>query len=105
MLSMMDSLITYGQAEQTQLEVCEANFTMTSGEESGGNQWDVRCLATGSNAPNAYSSSIGITINDHPEAGFGHPHGGEWLSGTETINGSMVSECAVNNHCVCVCAC
>ncbi|MFC2135536.1 CARDB domain-containing protein, partial [Bacteroidota bacterium] len=72
--------------------VCSATFNITSGVDSGNNTWPIRCTATSSNTPNAYSSDVNLTINDHPTASFYYPTNGTILTGTEILNASSSTD-------------
>ncbi|MBN1793321.1 DUF2341 domain-containing protein [Candidatus Woesearchaeota archaeon] len=67
---------------------CDHSFNITSGPDSGNNTWEIRCSASSTNFGSYVSSSVNLTINDHPQAQFHYPTSGSWLSGVETINAS-----------------
>ncbi|MFC2135389.1 DUF2341 domain-containing protein, partial [Bacteroidota bacterium] len=71
---------------------CSASFNITSGVDSGNNTWPIRCTATSFNTPNAYSSDVNLTINDHPTASFYYPTNNTWLSTTENLNASSSTD-------------
>ncbi|RMD45538.1 DUF2341 domain-containing protein, partial [Candidatus Pacearchaeota archaeon] len=73
-------------------QVCNATFQVTTGLNSGGNLWPVRCTATSTTASIDYSNQTNMTINDHPHANFTYPSNASWLTSTETLNGSASTD-------------
>lgn len=67
---------------------CTHTFTITSGQESGNNTWPVRCMSTSKNSATVYSSSVNVTINDHPTAMINYPVDQDWIIGNYTLNAS-----------------
>ncbi|NOR85256.1 hypothetical protein GQ473_04000, partial [archaeon] len=62
-------------------------FNITSGVNSGGNSWPIRCKATASNAGDADSNNVTLSVNDPPSVSFLYPSfNGEWVSGMIDLN-------------------
>ena len=67
---------------------CTHTFNITSGSNSGNNTWLIRCSASSNNVGSFVSSSVNLTINDHPYPNFTYPSNNSWLNGVEMINAS-----------------
>ncbi len=72
---------------------CNASFLVSSaGDLSGNNTWPLRCEAYASNAPTTYSSSLNVSVNDHPDATITFPVNDTWVTGTILVNASASSD-------------
>jgi len=70
-------------------ESCSAGFNITAGNDSGNNNWSVRCMATSKNGATVFSSEINVSINDHPIIDVSYPPDSSWVGGTININASL----------------
>jgi len=79
---------------------CFHTFNITSGINSGGNSWDLRCHGSSSNAAADFATPVNLHVNNFPVANFYYPSASEWLSGTETLNASSStdSDGTINNY-------
>jgi len=72
---------------------CNNSFTIVTGQESGNNNFSLRCYSTSANAPISFSAlQPNATVNDHPNAGFTYPLNGTYLNGIQRLNASSTSD-------------
>ena len=87
-----EDLYSCGQLNSSTADECIHIFNITSGENSGGNTWAIRCRGLSSNAAADFSDSFNIAVNNFPTANFTYPSAGDWLHDVENLNASASSD-------------
>lgn len=81
------SIKVYDYYEEEVVTSCNASFVVSStGDSSGNNTWPVRCIGTGENVPNSFSSDINVTVNDAPTPIISSPANNSWISMSTSIS-------------------